>query len=379
MTLKQYNEKRETLLNEMQNLINEGKLEDATAKKTEIENLDNQFEQVKQAQADLNALKDGGVKVPEALAEPSTLNNGIDTKEDLSASSAAYRTAFLKNLQGNGDKMTKLENAAFVHNTTDTSAPLPTQMLDTIWDLVSGQHSIMGDVTIYRTGTIIEVVKHIEIEQGKAKKVTEGSANDDEKNKFDKVVLKGNDFSKHVDITYAMAKMSLDALEQYLINEIATGIGEAMAEDVVATIESGINSANKVNSAKAGEVAYKELAKLFGKLKHVKNVCVYATRATIFTHLVGMCDDNGRPIFQQSAQEGQAGYLLGAAIKVEDAVADNKILVGDPKKVVFNMIEDIMLEKEKDIKNHVYTYSGYARGEGALIDDKAFAELTVTE
>ena len=64
---------------------------------------------------------------------------------------------------------------------------------------------------------------------------------------------------------------------------------------------------------------------------------------------------------------------------MEDAVADNKILVGDPKKVVFNMIEDIMLEKEKDIKNHVYTYSGYARGEGALIDDKAFAELTVTE
>ena len=31
----------------------------------------------------------------------------------------------------------------------------------------------------------------------------------------------------------------------------------------------------------------------------------------------------------------------------------------------------------KDIKKHVYTYSGYARGQGALIDDLAFAQLTV--
>lgn len=378
MTLKMYNEKREILLTEMQNLINEGKLEDAAAKKTEIENLDNQFEKVKQVQADLNALKDGGVRVPEVLTNPTNLNNDT-AAEDLSASSAAYRNAFLKHLQGNGEQMTKLENAAFVHNTTETSAPLPTQMLNTIWDLVSGQHSIMGDITIYRTGTIIEVVKHTKIVQGKAKKVAEGTANDDEQNTFVKVTLKGNDFSKNVDITYAMAKMSMDALEQYLINEIASGIGESMAEDVVTTIENGINTANKVNSETAGDVKYKELAKLFGKLKRVKGVCVYATRATIFNYLVGMCDDNGRPIFQPSAQADQAGYLLGAVIKEEDAVANNKLLVGDPKKVVFNMIEDIMLEKDKDTKKHVYTYSGYARGEGALIDDMSFAELTITE
>ena len=36
-----------------------------------------------------------------------------------------------------------------------------------------------------------------------------------------------------------------------------------------------------------------------------------------------------------------------------------------------------MIEQDKDIKKHVYTYSGYARGEGALIDDLAFAELTI--
>ena len=35
-----------------------------------------------------------------------------------------------------------------------------------------------------------------------------------------------------------------------------------------------------------------------------------------------------------------------------------------------------MVETDKDIKNHVYTYAGYARGSGSLIDDLAFAQWT---
>ena len=40
------------------------------------------------------------------------------------------------------------------------------------------------------------------------------------------------------------------------------------------------------------------------------------------------------------------------------------------------MVHELMLEPSKDIKHHVYTYAGYARGEGALVDDVAFVQLT---
>ena len=101
------------------------------------------------------------------------------------ASSPEYRSAFLKNLLD--IDMTKEERAAFTHTTANTAGVLPAQMLNNIWDLVSGQHSILEDITVYRTGTILEVVKHTEIVQGKAKKVSEATANDDEKNTFIKV------------------------------------------------------------------------------------------------------------------------------------------------------------------------------------------------
>ena len=276
------------------------------------------------------------------------------------------------------EEMSAEERAAFVHTTANTPNVLPTTMLNTIWDLVSTDHSIMGDITVYRTGTILEVVKHTAITQGAAKTVAENTANDDETNTFVKVTLSGKDFSKHVDISYAMERMSLDALEQYLTSEIARQLGAAMAADVVAQIGTDMAAGNKKTSAKASTVTFAELAGLFGSLARVSNVVVYAKRSTIYKYLVGMVDTSGRPIFQATAQQGAAGTILGATIKVEDAVADNVMLIGDPKKVVYNMVQDIMIESDRDIKKHVTTYSGYARGQGALIDGAAFAQLTVT-
>lgn len=291
------------------------------------------------------------------------------------ASSAEYRSAFLKNLMG--ESLTEVEERAYLHTTQNTSAVLPTTMLDKIWDLVSTEHVIMGDITIYKTGTVIEVVKHTAIVNGKAKKVAQGVANDDEENTFVKITLAGNDFSKTVRLSYALAKMSLDAFEAYIINEIAASLGEELANDVVASIGTGMNSANKLTNATPGTATYEDFAGALGALKRVQNATIYANRSSIYKWLVGMVDTTGRPIFQPSAQAGVQGTFIGATIKVEDSIAADTFLIGDPKKVVYNMVQDIMVESAKDIDTHKIIYSGYARGEGALIDDMAFSQLTI--
>ena len=373
MKLEDYRKKRGELLNAAQQLIDGGKLDEAAAKKKEIEALDAAWQKEKEMRDSLNALGEQP-GMPGELRNDAPLRTGGEMQA-MGADSAAYRNAFLKHISGRDDEMTQMENAAFTHTTGNTAAPLPTTMLDKIWDLVSGQHSILEDITIYRTGTILAVVKHTAVTQGKAKKVDEGAANDDEKNTLVKVTLSGHDFSKNVDLSYAEAEMSIDALESYLVNEIATSIGEAMAEDVVTTIGTGVAAANKV-TGKAAKLTYAEIADALGKLKRVGNCVAYMQRGTLFNQLVSMVDTTGRPIFQPTAQAGAMGTLLGATIKIEDAVADGTILVGDPKKVLYNMVHDITIETTKDIKHHVYTYAGYARGEGALVDDVAFVQLT---
>ncbi len=340
--------------------------------------LENEVAALKERRTFLNGLEERKKTMKEMAGESGkvvrTFKKDDAEERKYDSESAEYRNAFLKNLMG--EELTKEERAAFVHTTANTPNVLPKTMLNNIWNLVSEQHSIMGDITKYVTGTVLEVVKHTGITQGDAATVGENEANSDEQNEFVKVTLSGKDFSKSVDVSYAMEKMSIDALEQYLVKEISDRLGAAMAADVVSQIEKDMDADNKVEVTE--ELTFAHIAKLFGKLKRVSNVVVYLTRATLYNHLVGMLDANNRPIFQPSAQAGVEGIILGAAIKIEDAVADGKILVGDGKKVVYNMVQDIMIESDKDIKKHVTTYSGYARGEGALVDPKAFAEMTIS-
>ncbi|MBQ8130158.1 MAG: phage major capsid protein [Clostridia bacterium] len=296
------------------------------------------------------------------------------------ASSKEYRSAFFKNLMGRD--LNAQERAAFVHTTANTAAVLPTETLNEIWDLVTGQHSIMGDIRILQSGTTIEVIKHTEVQQGNATTVNENAANQDEKNIFAKVTLAGKDFSKHIDVSYALERMSVDAFEQYIVGEIAALMGEAMATDVVTTIittgtDYGMAATQAITTAAAGKIAFKEIAKALGLLKRAGKVCIYGTRSTIYNYLVGMEDTTGRPIFQPSAQAGVEGVCIGCDVKVEDALTDGVLLIGDGSKFTYNMIQDIMIETDKDIKKHVTTYAGYARGQGALIDPLAFCTLTV--
>ena len=378
MTLAEFNERASALKAEGLALARDGKLEEAEAKKAALESLTAQFESEKKALAEENALRDQ-TTVPEMIQAPNTnMGEENETMEKIfDASSIEYKNAFLKSVTGRADQMTELENAAYTHTTSTAGQVLPTTLVDEIWDLVSQNHVIMGDVTIYRTGTILEVVKHTEIAQGKAAKKGEGTANDDEKNTFVKVTLSGNDFVKTVKVSYAEAEMAIDAFEKYLVNEISRSIGEALADDVVSAIQTGINSANKL-TATAATFGYANITAAFGALKRVADPVVYVTRATLYNRLATLADAAGHLIYQPSATAGVPGTLLGAQVKIEDSVADDVIMVGDSKRVVYNMIQDIMVETDKDIEAHKYIYSGYARGEGALIDDKSFAMITIS-
>lgn len=377
MTLEQFNEKVTQLKAEGAELAKAGKLEEAEAKKAEIEKMSAEFQAAKEKQAEENALVDI-TTIPAPMRAEQKLGEENKTMEKIyDASSVEYKNAFLKNITGRADQMTQQENAAFLHTTQNTPAVLPTTMVDQIWDLVSKNHVIMGDITIYRTGTILEIVKHTAIVKGAAAKKAEGVANDDEQNTFVKVTLSGNDFAKSLEISYAEAEMSIDAFEKYLVNEIATNLGEALADDAVASIEGGIASGNKIQTAAVGKLAFADITGAFAGLARVNAPVVYCTRKTLYTRLATLENTAGQLIYQPSAVAGVPGTLLGAPVKIEDSVADDVLLIGDPKKFVYNMIQDVMVETDKDIKAHKYIYSGYARGEGSLVDDKAFAQLTV--
>ena len=383
MNLDEFNAKVAELKAEGAKLAQAGKLEEAEAKKKEIEALEASFQAEKEAQAEENAINKGSAVQVDMQNEQKLGEENIMEKV-YDASSVEYKNAFLKHISGRDDQMTKMENAAFVHTTSNTPDVLPTTMLNQIWDLVSKNHVIAGDITQYKTGTILEVVKHTAIVKGAAGTVNENAAPaNDEQNTFVKVTLSGKDFAKTVEISYAEAEMSIEALEGYLVQEIATSMGEAIADDIIATLKAtgtgtnGIATNNRVETKTANKMVFADIAGAFALVKRANNMTVYCTRATLFNRLAQLEDTAGHLIYQPSATVGVPGTLLGAPVKIEDSLADDEILIGDPKRIVSNVINDIMVETDKDIKVHKYIYSGYARMECALVDPESMALLTV--
>ena len=315
---------------------------------------------------------------PQKTGKPEERRNdmfALDSKE--------YRTAWCKEMLGMA--LTDEERTAFVHTTGTTSGQtagytIPTTLLNKIWDLIEGKHAILGDITIYRTGTILEVAKRTAIAAGDAATVSEGAApSDDENNTFAKVTLSGKDFAKTVEISYALGIMSIDGFEQFIVNEIADRLGAALAADIITQIGTDYySSGNDLDVATSGKVVWTDIAGALAVLKNVNGITVYASQATIYKYIVGMVDSTGRPLFQHDANEAIRGYLAGFPVKVEDAIADDLIWLGDPKQVVGNMVQDIMVESDKDIKKHVNIFSGYARFQCALLAPKAAAKLDVT-
>lgn len=379
MTIEEFNTKRKEMLDRAEKLINDGKVNEAKALADEVKNLDAQFEAEKETSAELNALKGQSVKTIENLVKIE--ENKFTEKENTEMNTAElYKQAFFNTLLGK--ELTVEQKNAFVHTTglPDAKAlPIPTETLNEIWSLVSEEHAITKDIRKIFSKAVIEIPKHTAVVAGAATTVNEGAANADEQNTFTSVTLSGKDFSKTIDISYAALAMTIEAFEAYLKQEIAEGISGALADDVFAQIDTDIADANKLETAAVGTMTYADIAGAFAKLKGVTNskVAVYATRATVYNYLATLEDTEGHLIFQPNANAEIQGYLLGAPVKFDDSVAANCLYIGDATKIPYNVVQDIMVEQDRNIKTHVVTYSGYARMQGALVVPTAFSRLTV--
>nr|DAL74353.1 MAG TPA: major capsid protein [Caudoviricetes sp.] len=277
--------------------------------------------------------------------------------------SEEYRSAFYANLRG---EATEEQRSALLTAGTDAIA-IPKALDDKIWDNIYTDHPILGDIDIKRTGVILEVTKHTKVKAGKAGKVEEGTAATLEDNEFVKVTLVGQDYAKTVELSYAAAKMSQGALEDYLATEVANSMGEALATDIFAKIKTDLGAA-AVTVAKGKSLTFADFCKAVGSVQRGTNLKVYASRAKKFEQIVGMVDTAGQPVFRD-------GCTLGYDVK-EDAAAGDDIFIVDTSKFVLNMVQDIMIENDRDIKTHKIIISGYARAEGCMRDAGAGAYVT---
>lgn len=398
MNKEKYLEMRAAMLYEAQDLINEGKIEEAAAKRKEIEKLDADFEEASKEQANLDALNKEDDKVTD-MKNLSVDEGGLkpvdNTAEKLSQ--VNYETVFAKvalqrdltNDEINLYNEMNPENV-YTHNTTNTEIVIPETVVGGIIDKMKELHPILADVTATNIRGTVKYVKRTEIPAGDADYYDEATVTADEENKFGELTLNGKELAKAVTVKWKLQAMAVADFIPFIQRELGERMGSAKAkafvrgkgdakypQGVITAIEAQDSTPQKV-AYKADGLTYKDITAAMAKIKsgYVSGSKIYANNATIWSTLANLLDGQGRPLFIPDVTAGGVGRIFGVPVVEEDAMNDGEILLGNMGAgYKENISEPMKLVTEQHAKARETDFVGYEVHDGGVFDEKAFAYM----
>lgn len=398
MEFKNYEEQRALLINEAQEAINAGNIEVSETKMEEVKELDNKWESVKLANANLNAIK--GKDIVEGFENKSVNVEGAETVEQLNAvekvsEKDVYQNAWAKKMMGQSIEGQELEvfnsvnksfNNAFTHDTTNTAVLIPETVVAGIWSRAEEMYPLFADAKKYNVRGTLKIAKHNSIEAGDAAWYAEGTPVVDEENTFGEMILSGHELAKAVTVSWKLKAMAVADFIPYIINELGERVGVALG--VAAARGNGTNQPEGVETALKAEAgtpqvvaaapSYAAITSAISKVhsSYLNGAKFYVNNAAIYGEggLINVLDGNNRPYFTEDALGQYAGRMFGFPVVADAGVTPGSILFGNANKgLVFNTNEPFSVVTEDHAKARTTDYVAYAVIDGGVLDTKAFA------
>ena len=284
---------------------------------------------------------------PDEIIEEHSEEIPQEERKMITRESVEYRDAFLAVCKGNA---TAEQRTIFADNTVaGDGASLPIGLDTQIWDQIYTNHPILADIDSQNFGIAIKVTQATPA--GTAKKKDSDTISEMSVTFVDKT-LAGNDYLAVVKLSYAEAKMSAGAMENYIAKAVVDQVGEAMAKDVFVQIlaDCAANSVTKTGTY------FEAIGAALGKAKTASVPVIYANSADYYAILKEV-DQNGQPIVRD-------GVVLGAELKKDNAAT--KITILDPNDFILDKIAEVSLKVQDKVEEGCYVYGAYARAEGCM-------------
>ncbi len=333
MNKEKYLSQRNTLLEEAQALIDAGDFKAFNEKKSEIEKLDDDFENAAREQANLNALKDNskivdiknqGTGVIYGTKIDST--NNAQTEDILN--SVEYRKAFM-NYVINGTPIDgQFKNEAGPTKKSDVGAVIPETVLTKIIEKIQATGMILPLVTrtSYQSGVSIPTssVKPV------ATWVAEGATSEKQKKSTGTIIFGAYKLRCAVSNSLEVEVMALPIFESTLIKNVAEamvialetailkGTGSGQPKGLLKeTVEEGQNI--EIARSESPEIEQLEEAEAALPLAY-ENGAVWLMTKKTFMKYASLKDSSGQPI-------GRVNY--GIAGKIERMLLGRTVILND--------------------------------------------------
>lgn len=392
------NDQLEARANEINHMIETDENVDIQALNVELTGL---------AQAKRN--NDEKAQKPEKRSAFSLIGSRDDAPKSFTAEtvfdSEEYRSAFFKTMLDQkltsdeerafeiGMKEAEKRNDAFI-TSSNASAVLPTQTLNEVVKKARTIGGLLGECRHFNVPTKIAIP--VGTPATRASWHTEATAVDSENVTVASVTFDGYEIMKVFSISAKARKMSINAFEAYLVDELTACVMETIADALVngdgqtAGQGSGLESitwatsgANKnhVQIAKTASFTYAKIVEFVALLKrgYAQGAKIAMNNATLYTVFYGMLDGAQRPIFIADPKDESVGKILGFPVVIDDNIADNVCYLGNFSKYLgYNMPEGITIEasRESSFKKGVIDYRALAIADCKPIVSEAFVKLS---
>lgn len=315
----------------------------------------------------------------------------LDTEE--------YRTAFFKTMLG--QKLSDVEKRAFdlaietradAYNTASNSgAVLPTQTLNEIIKKARTMGGLLGECRAFNMPTKIAIP--IGTPSTAASWHTEAAAVDSEYVTTATVSFDGFEIMKVFSISEKVRKMSINAFEAYLVEELRACVLETIAAAIVSGTGSSQGSGletitwtktgatqNAVEIAASGSFTYAKIVEFVGLLKrgYAAGAKMAMNNKTLYSVFYSILDTANRPIFIADPKDESIGKVLGFPVVIDDNIADNVVYLGNFGKYFgYNMPDGITVEssRESSFKKGVVDYRAMAIADCKPLVAEAFVKL----
>ena len=402
MNKQEYLEKRQVLMNEAEGLINEGKIEEGNAKMEEVKKLDNQWEEIAKAQANLNALNEpkgininnlAGTRGVDGVVVDTLDNNIITNNEDL-YNSIEYRKAFMNNVLKGTPIPDKFVNEDANTITTDVGSVIPTTVLEKIVEKLEATGMILPLVTrtSYKGGLAIPTssVKPV------ATWVSEGQGSEKQNKPTGQIVFSYYKLRCAVSVSFETSVVTLGVFETTLINNIAEAMTKALEQAIISGTGGGQPTGILTETAPEGQnidipadeyVDYETLINAEAALPLAyESEAVWCMTKKTFMKFIGMTDQNGQPIAR--VNYGINGRpertLLGRTVVLNDYMTSIDAVENDTvvaflfnfKDYVLNTNYNITVKRYEDNDTDDQVTKAIMLVDGKVIDKNSLVTVT---
>lgn len=408
MNKKQYEAMRRKLMDEVQGLLDEGKVDEANAKMEEIKKLDQKWDDIAQAAADFAALN--GSQVPQAgfcgkVEDSFGGETGQDPESPIVQAwkSEEYKTAWAKNLMGlplsdaESEKF-HMVNEAYTHTTKNTGIVIPETVTKGIWEIVGEYYPYFADVTKTYVNGLLTVIQ--EDTSSDAGWYEEDQKTEDGKETFKEFKLSGCELSRAITVSWKLKEMAIEDFIPYIQRKMAKKMGSAAGYGVTHGVgpkkDSGKSEPTGTVTALLAEEgtpqvveyasgtipAYGDIVNARAKVKsgYGAGLSIYANSHTIWTKLAMVQDANRRPLFVPDVTNQGQFRILGMVVKEDDSMKDGEILFSNAYSGYhMNINREVSMMTEDHVKARTTDYVSYGIMDGNVITSKAHALLKEAE